>query len=179
MSGVPATGFIPVAMPLITSLIKNYTEGIRTINRWRKYDRELKSLCRRLRSEKELFRNTYELLHRDIVSSEQELETLVSNDTELEWSNPDLESQASDKAVDEIPHRLPGWRRGCARHYQCYQRKNGHYNTLEGLINQRSLSLTSRGSRTNAGKAIRDEKYIAFSVIISHHHHHACQEPPG
>lgn len=97
MSGVEAAGFILAAIPLVISFVEHYAEGVRTINRWRKYDRELKSLCRRLRSEEELFRNTCELLLRDIVSSEQELETLVSNPAGLEWSDPDLERSLQKK----------------------------------------------------------------------------------
>ncbi|TLD29939.1 uncharacterized protein E2P81_ATG06592 [Venturia nashicola] len=57
MSGVEAAGLILAAIPLVISLGENYAEGFRTIKRWRKYDRELKSLCRRMRSEEELFRN--------------------------------------------------------------------------------------------------------------------------
>lgn len=97
MSGVEAAGFILAAIPLVISFVEHYAESVRTINRWRKYDRELKSLCRRLRSEEELFRNTCELLLRDIVSSEQELETLVWNPAGLEWSDPDLERRLQKK----------------------------------------------------------------------------------
>lgn len=97
MSGVEAAGFILAAIPLVISFVEHYAEGVRTINRWRKYARELKSLCRRLRSEEELFRNMCELLLRDIVSSEQELETLVSSPAGLGWSDPDLERRLQEK----------------------------------------------------------------------------------
>jgi hypothetical protein len=97
MSGVEAAGFVLAAIPLVISFMEHYADGVRTINRWRKYDRELKSLCRRLRSEEELFRNTCELLLRDIVDSEQQLETLVLNPAGLEWSDPALESRLQSK----------------------------------------------------------------------------------
>jgi hypothetical protein len=99
MSGVEAAGFILAAIPLVISFVEHYADGVRTINRWRKYDRELKSLCRRLRSEEELLRNTCELLLRDIVASEQELETLVLNPAGPEWSDPDLESRLQSKLL--------------------------------------------------------------------------------
>lgn len=97
MSGVEAAGFILAAIPLVISFVEHYADGVRTINRWRKYDRELKSLCRRLRSEEELFRNTCELLLRDIVTSEQELETLVVNPAGPAWSDSHLESRLQSK----------------------------------------------------------------------------------
>src|ERR1700712_1712354 len=91
MSGVEVAGFVLAAIPLVISFLEHYAEGLRAIDRWRKYDRELKSICRRLRSEEELFRNTCELLLHDIVTSDQEMELLISDPYGKEWSNKDLD----------------------------------------------------------------------------------------
>jgi hypothetical protein len=97
MSGVEVAGFVLAAIPLVISFVEHYADGLRTVNRWRKYDRELKSVCRRLRSEEELFRNTCELLLHDIVSSEQEMECLISDPLGKEWANKDLEQNLRSK----------------------------------------------------------------------------------
>jgi hypothetical protein len=92
MSGVEAAGFVLAAIPLVISFLEHYADGVRTIDRWRKYDRELKSLSRRLRSQEQLFRNSCDLLLQRIVSSNELMEELISNPLGEQWEKGNLNS---------------------------------------------------------------------------------------
>jgi hypothetical protein len=90
MSGVEAAGFVLAVIPLVISFLEHYADGVRTIDRWRKYDRELKSLSRRLRSQEQLFRNSCELLLQRIVDSDELLQALISNPLGEQWEKENL-----------------------------------------------------------------------------------------
>lgn len=57
MSGFEVAGIILGSIPLVISALEHYSDGVRTLKRWRSYDRELKSLIRSLNTEMVKFQN--------------------------------------------------------------------------------------------------------------------------
>jgi hypothetical protein len=67
MSGFEVAGVVLGGVPVIVSALKLYIEGASTLQRWRFYTRELKSLIRSLETEQTKLQNVYERLLVDIV----------------------------------------------------------------------------------------------------------------
>lgn len=67
MSGLEVVGVVLGSIPLVISALEHYRDGLRTIQRWRKYDRELQSLIRNLTTEQAKFKDICEKLLMGIV----------------------------------------------------------------------------------------------------------------
>lgn len=68
MSGLEIVGVVLGSIPLVISALEHYRDGLRTIQRWRKWDRELQSLIRNLETEQAKFQDICEKLLMGIVS---------------------------------------------------------------------------------------------------------------
>ncbi|KAK3303044.1 uncharacterized protein B0T15DRAFT_568749 [Chaetomium strumarium] len=67
MSGFEVAGIVLGSIPLVISALEHYGEGLSTIQRWRKYKRELQSLVRNLQTERVKLQNVCEKLLVGIV----------------------------------------------------------------------------------------------------------------
>ncbi|KAJ6445033.1 C-14 sterol reductase [Purpureocillium lavendulum] len=67
MSGFEIAGIVLGSLPLLISAIEHYGDGISTIQRWRRYQRELRSLTRNLETERVKLQNVCEKLLVGIV----------------------------------------------------------------------------------------------------------------
>lgn len=71
MSGVEVVGIVLGGIPLIISILEHYRDGVSTIQRWRRYERERQSLVRSLKTERVKLYNTCEKLLVGLVSPSQ------------------------------------------------------------------------------------------------------------
>ena len=78
MSGFEIAGVVLGSIPLVIATLKHYQEGVQTVQRWRRYDRELRSLIRNLETEKVKLQNVCEKLLDGLVPPSQ-IEEMVDN----------------------------------------------------------------------------------------------------
>ena len=78
MSGFEVVGVLLGAIPLVISTLEHYRDGVRTISRWRKFDRELQSLIRNLETERVKLQNVCEKLLIGLVPPSR-IEAMVGN----------------------------------------------------------------------------------------------------
>lgn len=90
MSGVEAAGFVLAAIPLVISALEHYAEGVETIQKWWRYQKELSSLRRVLGAEYDRFLNTCEELLAGIVP-DAALAALLDDPGGTGWKDPDIE----------------------------------------------------------------------------------------
>jgi hypothetical protein len=95
MSGFEVVGVILGVIPLLVSALEHYADGVRTVQRFRRYKYELKTLALELKTEQTLFRNTCELLLDGVVDGQAIDEQLMDPDGEL-WSRVDFQKSLKD-----------------------------------------------------------------------------------
>lgn len=99
MSGFEIAGVVLGSIPLIISGLEHYAEGIKTVQRWRQYVREIQSLRRILGNEKAIFQNTLEELL-DGIAEPTKIGLLLEDPTAVEWSE-----SALDRKIRKRLHR--------------------------------------------------------------------------
>lgn len=93
MSGIEAAGIVLAVFPIVVSGLQHFTEGLETINNWRRYHRELSKYARTLETQRIVYLNTIERLFEGIIQSNDELEAFMS-DPGLAFSrNPQYEER--------------------------------------------------------------------------------------
>jgi hypothetical protein len=88
-SGFEVVGLVLAVLPIVISALENYEKGISTIQRFRAYRREVRSICIALQTEQVLFGNSCEQLLKDIVSP-VELELLLKEPGGTQWTLPHI-----------------------------------------------------------------------------------------
>ncbi|KAI8674571.1 hypothetical protein NCS57_00355300 [Fusarium keratoplasticum] len=78
MSGFEIAGIILGSIPLVISTLENYGAGLSTLQRWRRYQRELQSLIRNLETERIKLQNVFEKLLIGLVPHSR-IEALINN----------------------------------------------------------------------------------------------------
>jgi hypothetical protein len=71
MAGIEVVGIVLGSIPLIISALEHYRDGVSTIQRWRKYERERQSLIRSLKTERVKMHNICEKLLAGLVAPSQ------------------------------------------------------------------------------------------------------------
>lgn len=66
MSGLEVAGLVLGSIPLVISALEHYKEGLRSVQIWRKYAREINSLTRQLRMQHNILTNVCETLLEDL-----------------------------------------------------------------------------------------------------------------
>jgi hypothetical protein len=117
MSGIEILGIILGGIPLIISALEHYHDGVSAVQRWRKWDRERRSVLRALKIESVKLQNTLEKLLSDIVPLAL-METMVQNPYGPLWSRDDIKikvrsklaasSDAFEESVQEIKEAMQG-----------------------------------------------------------------------
>ncbi|KAF4462726.1 hypothetical protein FALBO_10464 [Fusarium albosuccineum] len=78
MSGFEIAGVVLGSIPLVVSTLENYKNGLRTIQRYRRYDREIQSLIRNLETERVKLQNLCEKLLDGLVPPSR-IDAMVEN----------------------------------------------------------------------------------------------------
>ena len=96
-TGIEITGLVLAAFPLLISGLEHYAEGVDTIARWWRYDREIASLRRLLLAEQIVFQGTCEqLLTATGIPPGPELEDLLDNASSPRWKDAELDRKLRD-----------------------------------------------------------------------------------
>ncbi|GME58139.1 hypothetical protein EPUS_00126 [Neofusicoccum parvum] len=114
MSGIEIAGLVLGAIPLLILAVEKYAEGVSVIKRFKHYEIPLKDMCRILKTERDMYRNTCELLLIELVSPEK-IQSLLITPGGKSWEEPELKLA--------IEHRL-------AESYNGYMETVEDMNTL-------------------------------------------------
>ena len=90
MSGIEIAGLVLGSVPLLISACEHYAEGLETIHRWWRFEREISATKRVLIAEQVILQGTCERLLDGLVSASQ-LEHLLENAGSEEWKDTDLD----------------------------------------------------------------------------------------
>ena len=89
VTGVETAGVVLATFPIVISFLEHYVEGVETIQKWRSYSRELAIYARKLEVQRVTYLNTTEKLLEDIVESEDDLATMLSDPASATWQKPE------------------------------------------------------------------------------------------
>lgn len=92
MSGFEIAGAVLGAIPLVISALENYKNGVRVIQRWRKYDKELQSLIRNIETERVKLQNVCEKLLDGLVPPSQ-IDAMVEEPNGELWMNDQIQAK--------------------------------------------------------------------------------------
>lgn len=96
---IEVVGLVLGALPLLISALEHYGDGVRTIQKWRKYERELHSVVRNLKTERVKLQNVCEKLLDGLVPASR-IDKMVENPLSELWQEAEIQKR--------IRHRL--WR---------------------------------------------------------------------
>ncbi|KAF5665565.1 hypothetical protein FCIRC_10492 [Fusarium circinatum] len=89
MSGLEIAGIVLDSIPLLIIALEKYTEGLSTLQRWRKYKRELQTLIRNLETERIKLQNVCEKLLLDLVPH-YKIEALIDDPMGNLWREEEM-----------------------------------------------------------------------------------------
>ncbi len=92
MSGFEIAGIVLGSIPLLISALEHYDQGLSTIQRWRKYHRELQSLIRNLETEQVKLQNVCEKLLVGLVPA-SEIEAMIDSPLGDLWHREAVENK--------------------------------------------------------------------------------------
>ena len=92
MSGIEIMGLVLASIPLLISGLKHYAKGVITIQRWFRYEKELRKLVRALRPEHIRILGTCELLLHGLVSG-QDMRNLIQQPHSSRWKEQSLDQK--------------------------------------------------------------------------------------
>lgn len=78
MSGFEVAGIVLGALPLVITALQNYNQGLSTLQKWRRYERELRSLIRNIETERVKLQNVCEKLLVGLVPPSR-IEDMIDN----------------------------------------------------------------------------------------------------
>ena len=90
LTGVEVAGLVLGSIPLLVSALEHYAEGVSTIEKWWRFERELSTIKRLLTAEQVVFQGTCERLLDGLVPP-SELDDLIDNAGGSKW-NKDLDT---------------------------------------------------------------------------------------
>lgn len=89
MSGFEVAGVVLGSIPLLISTLEHYSDGVSALQRWRRYERELRCLIRNLQTERVKLTNVCEKLLVGLVPSSK-IESMIKNPGGAEWRTEDI-----------------------------------------------------------------------------------------
>ncbi len=92
MSGFEIAGIVLGSIPLVISALEHYSRGLSTIQRWRKYHRELQTLIRNLQTEQVKLQNVCEKLLVGVVPA-SEIEAMIDEPAGPLWRRDAVETR--------------------------------------------------------------------------------------
>jgi hypothetical protein len=104
LTGIEVAGVVLGVLPLVISALEHYAEGVGTIKRFLKFQREFKSLIVRLKAEQLMLSNSTRLLLEGVVTTEEQLDILLNEPERGYWNDKKLDDElrASDYETYKI-----------------------------------------------------------------------------
>ncbi|KAI0803735.1 hypothetical protein GGR55DRAFT_385661 [Xylaria sp. FL0064] len=96
MSGFEIAGIVLGAVPLLISALEHYGDALSTLNKWRKYERELRSLVRNLDTERVKLQNVCEKLLVGIVP-ESQIEAMIKDPMGGLWKEEKIQARVQSR----------------------------------------------------------------------------------
>ncbi|KAI1347835.1 hypothetical protein F5Y01DRAFT_233001 [Xylaria sp. FL0043] len=96
MSGFEIAGIVLGAVPLLISALEHYGDALSTLNKWRKYERELHSLVRNLDTERVKLQNVCEKLLVGIVP-ESQIEAMIKDPMGGLWKEEKIQARVQSR----------------------------------------------------------------------------------
>ena len=147
-TGIEITGLVLGAFPLLLSGVEHYAEGVDTIARWCRYERELASLKRLLIAEKVVFQGSCEQLLSGLVPASH-VEELIEDPKNSKWKDGALEKK--------LQQRLG---RSYASYLACVEDMDSVTKRLEEFLEIAPLQSSSHVSMN--AKSIHHAKISSF-----------------
>lgn len=140
MSGLELAGVVLGAIPLIVAALENYGNGLSTLQRWRRYERELRSLIRNLKTEHVKLQNVCEKLLLGLVRPSR-IEAMINDPMGDMWKE--------DETHDKVRARL----------HKCF-------NVFEATVRDVQEAVEEMDRRINAqkGGAVSEFKKAVFTL---------------
>jgi hypothetical protein len=101
MSGLEVVGVVLGSIPLIISALEHYRDGVSTIQRWRRYERERQSLVRSLKTERVKMHNICEKLLVGLVSPSQ-VQAMIQSPFGTLWQEDAVKRKIRARLGDSI-----------------------------------------------------------------------------
>lgn len=92
MSGLEIAGLVLGALPLVVTAIQQYGEGLSTLQRYAKYERELRSITRNLETERVKLLNVCEKLLCGLVPDSR-IDLMIKNPVGDHWRDADTQAK--------------------------------------------------------------------------------------
>ncbi|KAK4213298.1 hypothetical protein QBC37DRAFT_440899 [Rhypophila decipiens] len=105
MSGFEVAGIVLGSIPLLISALEHYGDGVRTIQKWRKYESELRSVVRNLKTERVKLLNVCEKLLDGLVPASM-VDTMVEDPFGELWQEQEIKRKIGSAAIDEAMEKL-------------------------------------------------------------------------
>ncbi|KAH6656493.1 hypothetical protein BKA67DRAFT_687931 [Truncatella angustata] len=96
MSGLELVGIILGGIPLVISALEHYKEGLRSVQIWRKYGRELSSLVRQLQLQQNILTNVFETLLEDLGLGSK-VDIMVKEPFGRLWQDREIKNKLSQR----------------------------------------------------------------------------------
>lgn len=101
MSGFEIAGIVLGTIPLLISALEHYHDGVSTMQRWRRYQRERQNLVRILRTEQIQLQNTCESLLEGLVSP-SEVAAMIREPFSGKWRHRKIQVKLRARLHDSI-----------------------------------------------------------------------------
>lgn len=101
MSGIEVAGLVLGSIPLLISALEHYADGVSTIQRWRKYDQERKSLIRQLKTQSMRMQNVCELLITGLVPPSL-VDSMIKDPAGSFWRSENFQRKLRARLCDSL-----------------------------------------------------------------------------
>ncbi|KAM7200625.1 hypothetical protein V8F33_003830 [Rhypophila sp. PSN 637] len=147
MSGFEVAGIVLGSIPLLISALEHYGDGVRTIQKWRKYESELRSVVRNLKTERVKLLNVCEKLLDGLVPASM-VDTMVEDPFGELWQEQEIKRKI----------RVRLWR--------SWDAFEDMVNAMKAAIDEamEKLDAGSKGKQTEGSSVMREFKRVTFTL---------------
>ncbi|KAM7216339.1 hypothetical protein V8F06_008261 [Rhypophila decipiens] len=147
MSGFEVAGIVLGSIPLLISALEHYGDGVRTIQKWRKYESELRSVVRNLKTERVKLLNVCEKLLDGLVPASM-VDTMVEDPFGGLWQEQEIKRKI----------RVRLWR--------SWDAFEDTANAMKAAIDEamEKLDAGSKGKQTEGSSVMRELKRVTFTL---------------
>lgn len=147
MSGFEVAGIVLGLIPMVIKATTSYADGLSTLQRWRKYDREIQSLNRNLETERARLKNVCEKLLLGLVPHSQ-IESMIDDEGGSLWREDAIQKKMKSRlweCFDVFEANIVHVREALDEINRKIEMQNGSGNVLD--LNRAKFTLTRASYR--------------------------------